>query len=253
LLQEKGTNEADDGLVGKMPTTSLRRLISLLRRSSGLCCTAEPGVGPGSLCGRARRLRLHPIRLANFGARGRARSATRRHYARPVGLVKGRANLGGDRGALTVCIYTAINDPMPARSRLTLCNCFAVRQASRHVTKIYDRHLAPARITIVQFTLLALLDERSEMTMNDLVKAVMIDRTTLVRTVKPLQRDQLVTSRPNPKDVRQLVFSLTSAGRERVTEAIPLWETAQREVENAIGSNRVRRLRRDFRDLTRVG
>jgi DNA-binding MarR family transcriptional regulator len=89
--------------------------------------------------------------------------------------------------------------------------------------------------------------------MNDLVKAVMIDRTTLVRTVKPLQRDQLVTSRPNPKDVRQLVFSLTSAGRERVTEAIPLWETAQREVENAIGSNRVRRLRRDFRDLTRVG
>jgi hypothetical protein len=105
----------------------------------------------------------------------------------------------------------SLNDPMPARSRLTLCNCFAVRQASRHVTKIYDRHLAPARITIAQFTLLALLDERSEMTMNDLVKAVMIDRTTLVRTVKPLQRDQLVTSRPNPKDVRQLVFSLTSA------------------------------------------
>jgi DNA-binding MarR family transcriptional regulator len=58
--------------------------------------------------------------------------------------------------------------------------------------------------------------------MNDLVTAVMIDRTTLVRTLKPLQRDQLVTSRPNPKDVRQLVFSLTSAGRERVTEAIPL-------------------------------
>jgi DNA-binding MarR family transcriptional regulator len=142
---------------------------------------------------------------------------------------------------------------MPARSRLTLCNCFAVRQASRHVTKIYDRHLSPARITIAQFALLVLLDERSEMTMNDLVKAVMIDRTTLVRTVKPLQRDELVTSRPNTKDVRQLVFSLTSAGRERVTEAIPLWETAQREVENAIGSNRVRRLRRDFRDLTRVG
>jgi DNA-binding MarR family transcriptional regulator len=159
----------------------------------------------------------------------------------------------GDNVCVDRVYIHSLNDPMPARSRLTLCNCFAVRQASRHVTKIYDRHLSPARITITQFTLLALLDERSEMTMNDLVKAVMMDRTSLVRMVKPLQRDELVTSRPNTKDVRQLVFSLTSAGRERVTEAIPLWETAQREVENAIGSDRVRRLRRDFQDLTRVG
>ena len=37
LFEQQGTDESDDGdLIGEMPTTSLRRLISPLRRSSGL-------------------------------------------------------------------------------------------------------------------------------------------------------------------------------------------------------------------------
>jgi hypothetical protein len=36
LFEQQGADESDDGgFVGKMPTTSLRRLISPLRRSSG--------------------------------------------------------------------------------------------------------------------------------------------------------------------------------------------------------------------------
>jgi hypothetical protein len=41
-------------------------------------------------------------------------------------------------------------------TRLELCNCFAARQASRHLTKLYERHLADAEVTSAQFSKKAL-------------------------------------------------------------------------------------------------
>ena len=37
------------------------------------------------------------------------------------------------------------------------CTCLAVRQAARHVTQFYDRHLAPAGLRTTQFSILARL------------------------------------------------------------------------------------------------
>jgi len=37
---------------------------------------------------------------------------------------------------------------------LNLCNCFATRQAARHVTRLYERHLAGADVTSAQYSIL---------------------------------------------------------------------------------------------------
>ena len=37
------------------------------------------------------------------------------------------------------------------------CTCLAVRQAARHVTQFYDRHLASAGLRTTQFSILARL------------------------------------------------------------------------------------------------
>src|SRR6185312_17311364 len=112
---------------------------------------------------------------------------------------------------------------MEVRTALNLCNCFAVRQAARQVTRLYERHLGEARLTSAQFSILATLGQGRRMTMAELAKVLVMDRTTLLRAMKPVQRAGLLRSASSEADPRQLVFSLSSAGERKLKQAIPLW------------------------------
>jgi len=135
---------------------------------------------------------------------------------------------------------------MKKLTRLELCNCFAARQAARHLTKLYEHHLAGAALTSAQFSILVALDEAGQMSMNELAKALVMDRTTLLRAIKPLQRDELLISRPSEDNVRQLVFSLSADGARRLKKAFALWSKAQQEFEATIGSGEAARMRREL-------
>ena len=141
---------------------------------------------------------------------------------------------------------------MKAPNALNLCNCFAVRQAARHVTKLYERHLAGADLSSAQFSILSLLDGAGELTMVELANALVMDRTTLLRAMKPLQRDELVKSRSGNEDPRQLVFSLSAAGERKLKQAMPLWTKAQEEFEAEIGAREAAALRRSLLGLART-
>lgn len=132
---------------------------------------------------------------------------------------------------------------MKAPKSLSQCNCFAVRQAARQVTKLYERHLGKAQLTSAQFSILAALGEAGRLTMVELARALVMDRTTLLRAMKPLQREDLVKSVSSDTDPRQLVFSLSSAGERRLKQALPLWTKAQEEFESGMGSGEATRLR----------
>ena len=132
---------------------------------------------------------------------------------------------------------------MKAAKALSLCNCFAVRQAARHITKLYERHLAGAKLTTAQFSILVALREEGSMTMAGLAKAMVMDRTTLLRAIKPMQRDSLLKSNASTDDPRQLVFSLSVAGERTLKQAMPLWAKAQKEFEIAIGTSEAAQLR----------
>jgi DNA-binding MarR family transcriptional regulator len=144
---------------------------------------------------------------------------------------------------LTKCICTDILCAMKTPSTLNSCNCFAVRQAARQVTKLYEGYLAGAHLTSAQFSILGALGEGGPMTMVELANVLVMDRTTLLRAMKPLQREDLLKSSAGTADPRQLVFSLSSAGERRLKEALPLWAKAQEEFEAGIGSHEAARLR----------
>src|SRR5215831_11804858 len=110
---------------------------------------------------------------------------------------------------------------MNSPSALNLCNCLAVRQAARRVTRLYERHLGQAQLTSAQFSILAVLGEAGRVTMTQLAKVLVMDRTTLLRAMKPLQREDLVKSNSSEADPRQLVFSLSSSGERKLKQAIP--------------------------------
>jgi DNA-binding MarR family transcriptional regulator len=132
---------------------------------------------------------------------------------------------------------------MTASKALSLCNCFATRQAARWVTKLYERHLAEVQLTSAQFSILVALGEEGRLTMADLAKVLVMDRTTLLRALKPLQRESLLKNAASEADPRQLVFSLSSAGERRLEQAMPVWRKAQEEFESGMGSREAARLR----------
>ena len=95
---------------------------------------------------------------------------------------------------------------------LTDCNCLAVRQAARYVTQLYDRYLAQAGLRTSQYGILARLKRLGPMTINELAAELVMDRTTLGRNIRPLERDGLITITPGRSDRRIKELRLTERG-----------------------------------------
>ncbi|MGH8780048.1 MarR family winged helix-turn-helix transcriptional regulator [Paraburkholderia sp.] len=130
------------------------------------------------------------------------------------------------------------------------CNCFALRQAARFVTQIYERHMGQVGVTAAQFTILAKLARKPHLTMMDLADSMVMDRTTLVRALKPLQRDGLVESKASDHDGRTYQFSLSKAGKDTFEQAVIAWRAAQDEFESKFGKTRAKALRAELFDVT---
>jgi DNA-binding MarR family transcriptional regulator len=127
---------------------------------------------------------------------------------------------------------------MNRRPAFDECNCFALRQAARHVTQIYERHLGGVGLTAAQFTILAKLARKPNLPIADLAESMVMERTTLVRAMKPLQRDGLVTAEAADHDGRTFLFSLTRKGQSTFDEASVAWSAAQDEFERRRGNGR---------------
>ncbi len=121
---------------------------------------------------------------------------------------------------------------------------------ARHVTKIYERHLGPSGVTATQLAILSFLDRRSRMTMTEMAEVMQMDRTTLLRALKPLREKAWVSADPQADEPRRHALTLSAAGRAKIEEALPLWQAAQEEYEAEIGPEQARRLRGEFLGMT---
>ena len=132
---------------------------------------------------------------------------------------------------------------MKTQSSITSCNCFAIRQATRFVSQLYERHYARAGITAAQFSLLVYIAEAGRAGMAEMAEAMVMDRTTLVRALKPLERDGLVVSEAEGKGSRKLLLMLSANGQRKLSEAVECWHAAQAEYEALVGAERADELR----------
>ena len=123
------------------------------------------------------------------------------------------------------------------------CNCLAVRQAARAVTQLYDRHLASVGLTATQFWLLAKLVHGGPASINEVARLMMSDRTTVGRTLGPLEREGLIELRVDPEDRRSRLAEPTAEGRRRVKAGTPLLAAAKASFEAAYGAERSAALR----------
>ena len=134
-------------------------------------------------------------------------------------------------------------------SRLSECNCLAIRQAARHVTQLYDQLFAPIGLRATQFAILSRLRRQGPMTINALAGLLVMDRTTLGRNILPLQRDGLIEVVASPADRRRRELRLTDAGLAKHEAALECWSVAQQRFEVVVGGERAAALRALLRDV----
>ena len=115
------------------------------------------------------------------------------------------------------------------------CICARIRRTARRVSQIYDRHLEPYRLTIGQFGVLAQVRTGDAPSIGELAARMVMDPTTLTRTIRPLQQRGLVALAPDAADRRTRRLALTEAGLGALRQARPGWAAAQDEVRLALG------------------
>lgn len=119
----------------------------------------------------------------------------------------------------------------------THCACNKLRRSARIVAGIYDAALAPAGFTVAQFSLLRMLQRAGPCSLTAFGEATGYDRTTLNRTLAPLEAAGFVACSTGA-DKRARIVEITPAARAAMRKAQPLWEAAQAKVESALGPDR---------------
>jgi DNA-binding MarR family transcriptional regulator len=130
-------------------------------------------------------------------------------------------------------------------------DCFAIRQAARHISQLYERHLSEADLTPTQFSILVALRHGVNLTMLELAQLMVMDRTTLVRALRPLLRNRLIADEPDGQGTRRLQLTLTRNGQAKLDQAMTHWLAAQDEFERKFGAPQAATLRRELFRLTR--
>jgi len=125
------------------------------------------------------------------------------------------------------------------------CHCINVRRASNAITAFYDEKLKPCKLTVNQFSLLRYLNFLGTISVSDLSLEMRLDRSTLVRTLKPLEERGLVTD-ISESGARDRQLQLTKEGIELLNKAEPLWLETQQFMDKYIGSDDMKSLKRIF-------
>lgn len=119
------------------------------------------------------------------------------------------------------------------------CFCALARRASRTLTDLYERELEPYGITLPQFSLLRAAGALGPIGISELAARLKLDRTTLGRNLKLLEKMGLVLLAGNSEDQRERLVSLTAKGARVSTQALAAWQAAQAKVRRGLSKEKL--------------
>lgn len=123
------------------------------------------------------------------------------------------------------------------------CTCGVLRRAARKVTQAYDRALRPVGIKLSQYSVLAFVRQDDGLSITELAERLEMDRTTLTRNLRPMERAGWIEIGPGP-DRRSRAVGVTEAGHRVFEAAFPLWQAAERQLRRDLGRDTAEDLRR---------
>lgn len=135
---------------------------------------------------------------------------------------------------------TATNSPLLLDQQV----CFALYAANLAMGKLYRRLLNALELTYPQYLVMLVLWERDGLTVSEIGERLYLDSATLTPLLKRLQVAGLLDRVRSTQDERQVVITLTAAGRalKKRANAVP------NEVLCAVGckADELRSLKRDL-------
>lgn len=141
-----------------------------------------------------------------------------------------------------------------ARQMALACPATLVRKAARFITGVFDEALRPLEIQTSQANLLVAVATFGEAGagMGALADALLMERTTLTRNVRPLEKAGLVRVARSPDDARARLVLLTPAGERLIARIPPLWEQAQRQLRQSIGAQKMKSLHGELAEFVKL-
>lgn len=145
---------------------------------------------------------------------------------------------------------------LPSTSHLNLdgvgsCASFNFRRTARAVTRLYDVAFQDFGIRSTQFTILVALAKTQPTSIGALADLLVIDRTTLTRSLRLLKNDGLL-SISDRSTKHQRFLTLTWKGAQRLERSLPAWRKAQERFVKALGPEYWVNFRRELEKLARV-
>src|SRR4029077_14503870 len=150
------------------------------------------------------------------------------------------------------CLIAHKYPPLATLNDPYLCYALAARRNARHLSRLYDRWLAPAELSVSQFSILGLLDAHGQLKIAEWADRLSMERTSLVRALKPLQTAGWVVAE-RPDSGRSFDVKLSGRGHKKLAQALPLWKSAQAAFEREVGRHRAVRLRDEILELNSEG
>ena len=103
------------------------------------------------------------------------------------------------------------------------CHCYAIRQVSTKITKIYDEALVKSGLKITQYAILKYISVLKNTSLIKLSISMGYNRTTLGRNIKILERKELIYL-DKGKDKRELDIRITKNGLKILNVATKCWK-----------------------------
>jgi DNA-binding MarR family transcriptional regulator len=118
------------------------------------------------------------------------------------------------------------------------CVCFNLRRVTRAVTQFYDSEMRRQGIRPTQGSILASLQAKNSWNMAELSDWLGMERTTLVRNLRPLERDGLVRVVGGGGRGNRVELEITAKGRKQMEKLTPAWTSAQSAAVKTLGKKR---------------
>jgi DNA-binding MarR family transcriptional regulator len=129
---------------------------------------------------------------------------------------------------------------MPKKMNLSSmenCVCFNLRWVSRAFSQFFVSELNRHGLLPTQTPILAALAEMPDADMTGLSDWLGMDRTTLLRNLRPLEREGLVKASGKGRG-RKVSLALTYKGRAFLKKFVPDWRKAQAKIVATLGEDR---------------
>jgi DNA-binding MarR family transcriptional regulator len=114
------------------------------------------------------------------------------------------------------------------------CFCAALRRTTRAVTQLYDTALRPLKLRSTQLPILVATSRFGRVPLAALAERLGMDRTTLLRNVRPLLRRKLVEV-VTEQGSRRAELRPTPAGSALLARVLPGWRAAQASALESVG------------------